>query len=133
MCGIAGIKYFASGKRVTVESLEAMNAQMVHRGPDDSGHRIFDSFGMAMRRLSIIDLAGGRQPISNEDQTVWVVLNGEIYNFPEVRTALLSKGHRFSTRSDTEVLVHAYEEYGDDFVKRLNRMFGFALCDNDRK
>jgi asparagine synthase (glutamine-hydrolysing) len=133
MCGIAGIKYFASGKRVTAASLEAMNAQMVHRGPDDSGYRIFDSFGMAMRRLSIIDLSGGHQPIANEDQTVWVVLNGEIYNFPEVRAALLSKGHWFSTHSDTEVLVHAYEEYGDDFVKRLNGMFGFALWDDVRK
>jgi asparagine synthase (glutamine-hydrolysing) len=133
MCGIAGIKYFASGKRVTAESLEAMNAQMVHRGPDDAGYRIFDSFGMAMRRLSIIDLSGGHQPISNEDQTVWVVLNGEIYNFPEVRAVLLSKGHRFSTHSDTEVLVHAYEEYGKDFVTLLNGMFGFALWDDNRK
>jgi asparagine synthase (glutamine-hydrolysing) len=133
MCGIAGIKYFAAGKQVAPASLEAMNAQMVHRGPDDSGYRIFDSFGMAMRRLSIIDLAGGHQPIANEDQTVWVVLNGEIYNFPEVRAALLSKGHRFSTHSDTEVLVHAYEEYGEDFVRLLNGMFGFALWDDIRK
>lgn len=129
MCGIAGIYFFDSQRAVLPEDLLAMNNQMVHRGPDDAGHAIFGHFGMAMRRLSIIDLAGGHQPLSNEDGTVWAVLNGEIYNFPELRRNLLARGHFFKTHSDTEVLVHAYEEYGQDFVRSLNGMFAFALWD----
>jgi asparagine synthase (glutamine-hydrolysing) len=110
-----------------------MNDLIRHRGPDDSGYIDFGSFAMAMRRLSIIDVEGGKQPISNEDGTVWVVMNGEIYNHIELREDLWTKGHRFRTKTDTEVLVHAYEQYGDLFAEKLNGMFGFALWDDNRK
>jgi asparagine synthase (glutamine-hydrolysing) len=90
--------------------LERMNRTMTHRGPDDEGYYLSGQVGLAMRRLSIIDLEGGRQPVSNEDDTLSVVYNGEIYNFPELRDELLSRGHRFRSRSDTEVIVHLYEE-----------------------
>ncbi len=105
---------------------------IVHRGPDGEGVGIVDHVALGMRRLSIIDIEGGSQPIFNEDRTVRVTLNGEIYNFRELRRQLEAAGHRFSTRSDTEVIVHAYEEFGDDFVNRLNGMFAIALHDSAR-
>lgn len=105
---------------------------IVHRGPDDEGVYAIGPVGMGMRRLSIIDLAGGKQPIHNEDQTVWVVFNGEIYNFPELRHELEGRGHRFYTHSDTEVIVHLYEEMGADCVKKLRGMFAIALYDTKR-
>ena len=128
MCGIAGIV----GQRGTV--VEAADVQrmchtIVHRGPDDEGVYAQGPVGLGMRRLSIIDLAGGKQPIHNEDRTVWVVFNGEIYNFPELRCELEARGHRFYTHSDTEVIVHLYEESGADCVKRLRGMFAIALYD----
>ncbi len=104
-----------------------------HRGPDDEGFFSKGNFGMGVRRLSIIDIPGGHQPIHNEDETIWVVCNGEIYNFIELREHLLHKGHRFYTKSDTEILVHLYEEYGDDFVDRLNGMFAFAIFDTKER
>ena len=105
----------------------------IHRGPDDSGSYVENGLGIGMRRLSIIDLEGGHQPLSNEDQTLWLVCNGEIYNFRELREDLIARGHRFTTGSDSEVILHLYEEYGDDFVLHLNGMFGFALWDVQRK
>ncbi|MDP9347266.1 MAG: asparagine synthase (glutamine-hydrolyzing) [Actinomycetota bacterium] len=108
-----------------------MNAAMVHRGPDDGGARLSERLGMAIgaRRLSIIDVAGGHQPIANEDGTIWAVLNGEIYNHPALQAMLRRRGHTLRTRSDTEVLVHLYEEYGDDLVHALEGMFAFAVLD----
>ena len=110
-----------------------MNRTMVHRGPDDEGYHVSGPIGLAMRRLSIIDLESGEQPIANEDESIWIVFNGEIYNYPELRQELISKGHTLRTHSDTEVIVHLYEELGDDCVCRLNGMFGFALWDANRR
>ncbi|MFT5123381.1 MAG: asparagine synthase (glutamine-hydrolyzing) [Kiritimatiellia bacterium] len=111
------------------ELLKKMNDQIVHRGPDDEGFYTDEICGLAMRRLSIVDLVTGHQPIHNEDQTVWVVLNGEIYNFPDLRASLQAKGHTFYTQTDTETIVHLYEEYGEGFVEHLWGMFGLALWD----
>jgi asparagine synthase (glutamine-hydrolysing) len=109
--------------------MRRMLSEMIHRGPDDEGQYLDGPIALGMRRLSIIDVAGGHQPLSNEDGTVWVVLNGEIYNFQELRHELEGKGHVFATRSDTEVIVHGYEEWGDDCVSHLNGMFGLAVWD----
>jgi asparagine synthase (glutamine-hydrolysing) len=129
MCGIFGI--FGTNRECPVERglLEAMGDALVHRGPDGSGFFCDGPFGMGMRRLSIIDLATGDQPLANEDGTVWVVFNGEIYNYRELRTELAARGHRFTTASDTEVLVHLYEERGEDCVSALRGMFSFAIWD----
>lgn len=127
MCGIAGIVDFDTTPDAS--ELDRMLKAIVHRGPDDEGTYIDGPFAIGMRRLSIIDLAGGHQPISNEDDRVWVVLNGEIYNYIELRADLEAKGHRFKTHTDTEVLVHLYEEEGPDFISKLNGMFAFALWD----
>jgi asparagine synthase (glutamine-hydrolysing) len=102
---------------------------MAHRGPDDEGIVTLPGAGLGARRLSIIDVQGGHQPLSNEDETLWVALNGEIYNYQELRAELEARGHRFRTRCDTEVLVHLYEDVGEGFVQRLNGMFAFALWD----
>jgi asparagine synthase (glutamine-hydrolysing) len=110
-------------------ALSAMTDTMIHRGPDDSGQHVDLSLGLGMRRLSIIDLEGGAQPIANENQTVWTVCNGEIYNFRELRRELEIGGHRFRTRSDTEVIVHGYEQWGLGVLERLNGMFGLAIWD----
>lgn len=133
MCGIAGIACFGDIPPPRYEQLKGMCDTLIHRGPDDEGIDIRDGVGMGMRRLAIIDLPGGKQPISNEDDTIRVVFNGEIYNFRELRSDLTSRGHRFSTRSDTEVIVHAYEEYGPGFPKRLNGMFAFSLHDGKNR
>ena len=109
--------------------LERMNGTLTHRGPDDEGYYLSGPVGLAMRRLSIIDLSTGRQPITNEDESLWIVFNGEIYNYPELRTDLISHGHRFRTKTDTEVILHLYEEVGEDCVTRLNGMFAFAVWD----
>jgi asparagine synthase (glutamine-hydrolysing) len=130
MCGICG--YFGDRAQISKETLERMNQAIVRRGPDESGILREPGVGLAMQRLSIIDLSGGRQPIHNEDRTVWVVFNGEIYNYRELRRALQQQGHRFETNSDTEVIVHLYEEYGDDLVNHLRGMFTFALWDARR-
>lgn len=129
MCGICG----STDTRHTT-SVSAMTAHMVHRGPDDEGHFTDDqhSFAMAARRLSVIDISGGHQPLSNEDQTVWATLNGEIYNYLPLIDRLHKRGHRFTTACDTEVLVHLYEEYGDDLVHALDGMFAFSLWDTQR-
>ncbi len=133
MCGIHGIVSLNNNFTPTEEILQLMGNITVHRGPDDSGSYTENGLGIGMRRLSIIDLEGGHQPLSNEDQTLWLVCNGEIYNFRELREDLKSKGHKFKTGSDSEVILHLYEEYGDDFVLHLNGMFGFALWDVNKK
>lgn len=129
MCGICGI-YGFSGLRPDAEDItKKMCSVMVHRGPDDEGFYSDGKVSLGMRRLSIIDLVTGHQPITNEDKNVWVVYNGEIYNYPELREQLIQKGHTFATRSDTEVIVHLYEEEGGNFVSKLNGMFAIALWD----
>jgi asparagine synthase (glutamine-hydrolysing) len=129
MCGIAGIANTASGARVEAAAVRRMCQAIFHRGPDDEGIFVKGGVGLGMRRLSIIDLAGGHQPVFNEDHSIWVVFNGEIYNFPQLRSELLSRGHRFSTHTDTEVIVHLYEEMGSQCVQQLRGMFAFALYD----
>ena len=128
MCGIAGIAGFGE-KRVFVEEVQSMCDALYHRGPDEDGYYYHPDVVLGMRRLSIIDLETGRQPIGNEDGTVHVVFNGEIYNYAELRKELQSRGHRFSTSTDTEVIVHSYEEYGPAAVERFRGMFAFALWD----
>ena len=113
--------------------LDRMNGTLAHRGPDDEGSYVSGPVGLAMRRLSIIDLDSGHQPLSNEDGSIWIVFNGEIYNYPELRDELLNRGHRFRTRSDTEVIVHLYEDLAEDCVKRLNGMFAIAIWDSPRR
>ncbi|ANQ86431.1 asparagine synthetase [Azoarcus olearius] len=134
MCGIHGFYRF-DGRAVERAHLSAMGDVTRHRGPDDEGQHIEPGgrCGIAMRRLSIIDLAGGHQPISNADDTLWVVCNGEIYNFRELRQELQARGYRFKTGSDSEVLLHLYDQHGDDFVHRLDGMFNFALWDARRQ
>src|SRR5256886_1981000 len=127
MCGIWGV---AGGEPAGGRELvDGMCASMAHRGPDDEGSLQVDGVTLGMRRLSISDLAGGHQPMANEDSTVWVVQNGEIYNHRELREQLVAAGHRFATQSDTEVLVHGYEEWGESMVERLNGQFAFCLHD----
>jgi asparagine synthase (glutamine-hydrolysing) len=129
MCGIAGLWSPRSKPAPRTSEVEAMVAALHHRGPDGQGIRIDGPIALGHARLSIIDLAGGAQPIANEDRTVWVVFNGEIFNYIELRHELLQQGHVFRTDSDTEVLVHLYEQHGDRFVDHLNGQFAFALWD----
>ncbi|MCX5861022.1 MAG: asparagine synthase (glutamine-hydrolyzing) [Desulfomonile sp.] len=133
MCGICGIFLLDHDAPVDAFLLEEMNSTLTHRGPDDEGYYVSGPVGMAMRRLSIIDLEGGHQPLTNEDGSLWIVFNGEIYNYPELRTDLLSRGHIFRSRSDTEVILHLYEEMGEDCVKRLNGMFAFAIWNSSQR
>ncbi len=134
MCGIVGLAYLNQDRSPSQRVIRAMCDTIIHRGPDEESVDIRGNVGLGMRRLSIIDLDGGSQPLFNESGTVRTVFNGEIYNYRELRADLETCGHVFSTQSDTEVIVHAYEEYGDDFPKYLNGMFGIALHDmeNDR-
>jgi asparagine synthase (glutamine-hydrolysing) len=129
MCGIAGIARLGTDAPPSEAVGRAMCATIAHRGPDDEGVKVLDGVVLGMRRLAIIDLSGGQQPIHNEDESVWVVFNGEIYNFRELRAELIQRGHVFTTATDTECIVHAYEEYGLDFANRLDGMFAFALLD----
>src|SRR5690349_8186133 len=131
MCGIYGLLNLRD-RSTPPGLLHTMGAMIPHRGPDDEGHYVSGPIALGMRRLSIIDLSGGHQPISNEDGSIWVVCNGEIYNFKDLREELENKGHRFSTHSDTEVLVHLYEQEGVNFLGRLRGMFGLALWDENR-
>src|SRR4051812_6107466 len=137
MCGIAG---FVDSQRLGPSNPARLEAEfnlvhrmcevIRHRGPDDEGIHVEPGVGLGMRRLSIIDLAGGRQPIHNEAKTIWVVFNGEIYNYQDLRTELERRGHVFYTSSDTESIVHAYEEWGEHAFRRLRGMFGIALWDD---
>ena len=133
MCGICGIYLLDNEAHAERSVLERMNNTMVHRGPDDDGYFVSGPVGLAMRRLSIIDLAGGKQPITNEDESLWIVFNGEIYNYPDLRNELLAKGHVFRTKADTEVILHLYEELGDNCVDRLDGMFTFAIWDSIKR
>lgn len=133
MCGICGIFLLDPDAQVDPSLLKKMNSSLTHRGPDDEGYYLSGPLGLAMRRLSIIDLQGGRQPMTNEDGSLWIVFNGEIYNYPSLRTYLLSKGHVFQSQSDTEVILHLYEEVGQDCVNLLNGMFAFAIWDSSRR
>src|SRR5262249_27160351 len=137
MCGITG---FISSRSDPGDSsmLARMSAALVHRGPDDDGRLLTaaangEQVGLAMRRLAIIDLRTGQQPIANEDESAWVVFNGEIYNHQQLRQELERRGHRFRTRSDTEAILHAYEEYGAGCVCHLRGMFALAIWDANRQ
>lgn len=132
MCGICGIAS-ARPEDINRESLGRMSAALIHRGPDSDGVLLRPGIGLATRRLAVIDLITGDQPIANEDGTLWVALNGEIYNFPSLRRQLEARGHRFSTRSDTECILHLFEEYGESCVRHLRGMFAYALWDDRRR
>jgi asparagine synthase (glutamine-hydrolysing) len=129
MCGIVGIVERDLSRPVPEVDVQRMVRTLNHRGPDEEGSVLLPGVGLAMRRLSIVDIAGGQQPFANEDGTMQVVANGEIYNFAEVKRELTSRGHRFRSRSDIEVLVHAYEEWGEAFLSRIRGMFAMALWD----
>ena len=133
MCGVAGIFSSPSAAPPRADELAAMIRAVHYRGPDGDGFLCEDRIGLAHARLSIIDLAGGQQPIHNEDESVWVVFNGEIFNYVELRAQLEQAGHRFYTHSDTEVIVHLYEQYGEAFVEHLNGQFAIALWDRRRR
>ncbi|MCA9472999.1 MAG: asparagine synthase (glutamine-hydrolyzing) [Nitrospirales bacterium] len=133
MCGIYGILNFSEHQIGQPDVLDRMGKVMVHRGPDDHGEYVGPGILLGMRRLAIIDVAGGHQPIANETNTLWTVCNGEIYNFRELRETLSRQGHTFSSKSDSEVVVHAYEQYGDEFITCLDGMYGFALWDTARR
>lgn len=132
MCGIAGFVNW-TGEPASGRLMKAMTDRLAHRGPDGEGQRLFGSAAIGHRRLSIIDVSTGAQPMSNEDGTVWVTFNGEIYNFSELRTTLVEHGHVFRTHSDTEVIVHGYEEWGEDVVTRLRGIFAFGILDERRE
>ncbi len=129
MCGICGIAKKTNDEPIESSLISAMSETMAHRGPDDQGVFTAKNIGLGARRLSIIDLEGGHQPLSNEDETIWIAHNGEVYNFQSLKEELLSRGHIFKTRTDTETIVHSYEEWGEGFVHKLRGMFAFALWD----
>jgi len=129
MCGICGQFNFARNEPVEPATIRRMTDSIRHRGPDDEGYLISGPLGLGFRRLSIIDLAGGHQPMSDAEETVWVIFNGEIYNYRELRAELQSKGHEFRTNSDTEVIIHGYKEWGAEVLDHLNGMFGLAIWD----
>src|SRR5882672_10898629 len=132
MCGICGV-ITKNGQPVSLDLLQTMARTLHHRGPDDEGYEIRGAMGFGFQRLSIIDLSTGHQPMSNEDDSLWIVFNGEIYNFQELREQLEATGHhRFKTRSDTEIILHLYEEYGDACVQKLRGMFAFAIWDRKK-
>lgn len=133
MCGICGQYNFSNLAPVRRPDIEAMTKSIAHRGPDDEGYHFDGALGFGFRRLSIINLAGGHQPMSDRDETVWVVFNGEIYNFHELRQELQGFGYVFQTNSDTEVIIHGYKQWGDDVLNRLNGMFGLAIWDARNK
>lgn len=129
MCGICGVALYPSESRIDESILISMRDSLIHRGTDDSGLLIDRQIGLGHRRLSIIDLSTGAQPVHNEDSTIWVVFNGEIYNYRDIRSDLKKRGHKFYTRSDTETLVHLYEEYGERMLDKINGMFAFCIWD----
>ena len=133
MCGIAGIVSATRESNITEALVREMCNRIIHRGPDDEGILVEDGAGLGMRRLSIIDLSGGHQPVFNEARSAWIVYNGEIYNFPELRAELLSRGHSFYTKTDTEVIIHLYEEMGADCVQKLRGMFALAIYDKTNR
>ena len=133
MCGIAGVVSATRESNITEAVVREMCDRIIHRGPDDEGILVQDGAGLGMRRLSVIDLSGGHQPVFNEDRSAWIVYNGEIYNFPELRPELEKRGHRFYTKCDTEVIIHLYEEMGADCVQKLRGMFALAIYDKTKR
>ena len=132
MCGICGLSP-SDGRPADIELLRGMNAALAHRGPDSDGFHVEAGIGLAMRRLAIIDVAGGDQPMTNEDKSIWLVFNGECFNYHEMRAELLRRGHKLATNSDTECIVHFYEDEGEECVKRLRGFYAFALWDEKRR
>jgi asparagine synthase (glutamine-hydrolysing) len=133
MCGICGQFNFRNQAPVRRTDIEAMTRSIAHRGPDDEGYFVAGPLGLGFRRLSIIDLSGGHQPMSDQEESVWIVFNGEIYNFPELKRELQGYGHVFRSNSDTEVIIHGYKQWGDEVLNRLNGMFGLAIWDVRQK
>jgi len=133
MCGICGVFHPDRATRVDRNTLVGMNDRITHRGPDDDGFFVEENVGLAMRRLSIIDIQTGHQPITNEDESLWIVFNGEIYNHQKLRKDLEARGHRYRTKSDTETIVHLYEQYGEACVQHLRGMFAFAIWDRAQR
>src|SRR5947209_6172205 len=137
MCGICGVMSLRppgpDERGITEAALIRMRDAMIHRGPDDEGLFLADGIGFGHRRLSIIDVSGGHQPMANPDETVWITYNGEVYNFQELRDELEARGFGFQTKSDTEVILRAYEAYGDAAVERLRGMFAFGIWDARRR
>src|ERR1700745_500181 len=133
MCGICGIFYQDRTRRVERDMLAEMNQRIVHRGPDDEGFLVEGNVGLAMRRLSIIDIQTGHRPSCNADGNLSFVSNGELYNHQELRQDLEARGHRYRTKSDTETIVHLFEEYGRDCVKYLRGMYAFAIWDRRKR
>lgn len=133
MCGITGRLNFIAQQKVHTEEIKEMTGAIYHRGPDDEGMYINENIGLGFRRLSIIDLHTGHQPLTNEDESIWIVFNGEIYNYKELYSNLIKQGHVFKTRTDTEVIVHLYEQYGVDCLQHLRGMFAFAIWDDRKK
>ena len=131
MCGIVGI--VRPGRAIQAEEILRFTRAVAHRGPDDEGFWLHGGLAFGHRRLAIIDIEHGHQPMSSRDQSIWLTFNGEIYNFKELRTELAARGHRFETRSDTEVIIYAYREWGPDCVKKLRGMFAFAIADLPRR
>lgn len=133
MCGICGVFNFATGEPADPVALKRATDAMAHRGPDDEGFYLEGALGLGNRRLSIIDLPGGHQPIANEDESVWITFNGEIYNYRDLRPDLVARGHQFRTNSDTETILHLYEEYDLRFLDYLRGMFAFAIWDGRKR
>ena len=133
MCGIVGVAWLSDKSPVTLSDVRRMANAIAHRGPDDEGFYESNAAIIGMRRLSIIDLSGGHQPIANEDETLWLVCNGEIYNFKTLRDQLIKNGHKFRTKTDVEVILHLYEQYGDDFLQHITGMYSLALWDVRRR
>jgi len=133
MCGICGVYNFGTGEPADAVALKHATDAMAHRGPDDEGFYLDGPLGLGNRRLSIIDLPGGHQPIANEDESVWITFNGEIYNYRDLRPDLLARGHQFRTNSDTETILHLYEEYGFNCLNHLRGMFAFAIWDSRKR
>ena len=133
MCGIAGILALRDSTTIREDTLVQMISALRHRGPDESGVYVSPRVGLASARLSIIGIDGGTQPIANEDETLWIVFNGEAFNYIELKAELVQKGHRFSTQTDTEVVLHLFEEYGPDCLNRINGQFALAIWDSARK
>ncbi|MCK5605721.1 asparagine synthetase B, partial [Candidatus Pacearchaeota archaeon] len=129
MCGICGQYNFQSNKPIDAMVIKQMTQSLVHRGPDDEGYYISGPIGLGFRRLSIIDLTGGHQPMTDDQEKIWIVFNGEIYNFPDLREELRSFGHSFRTKSDTEVIIYGYKQWGEDVLNHLDGMFGLAIWD----
>ena len=133
MCGVVGIASVRDQVTPDRDRLQRMVRAIRHRGPDDEGYYVSPGIGLGHARLSLLDLEGGKQPIHNQDQTIWICYNGEVFNYVELREDLVKRGHKFYTTTDTEVIVHMYEEFGDDFVHQLNGQFAIALWDSNRR